>query len=215
MHGSWPVQHPSMSAVARSVTECRTDGARSKNQFRNRLCRSRKPPASRARQLVESDDRTHRAVQQRVSSPSRGSRSRGTFSFIDCVRHRPATIVRDFPGENPLHATMVHDLYLVQVLMNRATRSIFSAQFHRTTGWQGRLGTGSIAMEQRDAGFLCASYLTPAGMAPRGFDRMEVFGSGWSARINPNPRPIEVWDRASTLADGIGDPGRRDGTDSA
>ena len=22
---------------------------------------------------------------------------------------------------------------------------------------------------------------------------MEVFGEGWSARINPNPRPIEVW----------------------
>jgi len=23
---------------------------------------------------------------------------------------------------------------------------------------------------------------------------MEVFGDGWSARISPNPRPIEVWD---------------------
>jgi hypothetical protein len=23
---------------------------------------------------------------------------------------------------------------------------------------------------------------------------MEVFGTGWSARIIPNPRPIEVWD---------------------
>ena len=22
---------------------------------------------------------------------------------------------------------------------------------------------------------------------------MEVFGAGWSARIHPNPRPIEVW----------------------
>jgi len=31
-------------------------------------------------------------------------------------------------------------------------------------------------------------------MAPRGFDRMEVFGDGWSARIAPNPRPIEVRD---------------------
>jgi len=38
-----------------------------------------------------------------------------------------------------------------------------------------------------------ASYLTPAGMPPRGFDRMEVFGAGWAARISPNPRPIEVW----------------------
>jgi hypothetical protein len=39
-----------------------------------------------------------------------------------------------------------------------------------------------------------AGYLTPSGMAPRGFDRTEVFGDGWSARISPNPRPIEVWD---------------------
>ena len=23
---------------------------------------------------------------------------------------------------------------------------------------------------------------------------MEVFGTGWSARISPNPRPIDVWD---------------------
>jgi hypothetical protein len=23
---------------------------------------------------------------------------------------------------------------------------------------------------------------------------MEVFGTGWSARINPNPRPLEVWE---------------------
>ena len=39
-----------------------------------------------------------------------------------------------------------------------------------------------------------ASYMTPIGMAPRGFDRMELFGQGWAARISPNPRPIEVWD---------------------
>ena len=26
---------------------------------------------------------------------------------------------------------------------------------------------------------------------------MEVFGAGWSARITPNPRPIELWDDAS------------------
>ena len=39
-----------------------------------------------------------------------------------------------------------------------------------------------------------AGYITPTGMPPRGFDRMEVFGNGWSARISPNPRPIEVWD---------------------
>ena len=35
--------------------------------------------------------------------------------------------------------------------------------------------------------------MTPPGMPSRGFDRMEVFGTGWSARVSPNPRPLEVW----------------------
>ena len=37
-------------------------------------------------------------------------------------------------------------------------------------------------------------FLTPAGMPGDGFDRMEVFGQGWMARIRANPRPFEVWD---------------------
>ena len=35
-------------------------------------------------------------------------------------------------------------------------------------------------------------------MPPRGFDRTEVFGVGWSARIEPNPRPISVWDNEAS-----------------
>jgi hypothetical protein len=31
-------------------------------------------------------------------------------------------------------------------------------------------------------------------MPPRGFDRAEIFGAGWCARISPNPRPFEIWD---------------------
>jgi hypothetical protein len=35
-------------------------------------------------------------------------------------------------------------------------------------------------------------------MPPRGFDRTEVFGDGWCVRIEPNPRPLELWtDRAA------------------
>ncbi len=114
---------------------------------------------------------------------------RGVPSFIDCVRHRPATIVNDFPGENPLHAAMVHDLYLVQALVNRAEPEQYNAQYHRTPEgaidlavaqlkWPGVSGTVAS---------LAASYLAPAGMPPRGFDRLEVFGPGWAARMEPNP----------------------------
>lgn len=122
------------------------------------------------------------------------ARQHGSISYIDCVRHRPASIVEDFPGENPLHAAMVHDLYAAQVLLDCAEPDHFSAQFHRTAGGDIDLALAQLAWSNGPVASFVASYLTPAGMPPRGFDRTEVFGEGWSARIAPNPRPIEVWD---------------------
>jgi predicted dehydrogenase len=122
------------------------------------------------------------------------TKRRGALCYIDCVRHRPATIVTQFPGENPFQATMVHDLYAVQVLVERAEPAHFSAQYHRTPAGAVDLALAQLVWESGPVASFAASYLTPAGMAPRGFDRTEVFGDGWSARINPNPRPIEVWD---------------------
>jgi predicted dehydrogenase len=125
-------------------------------------------------------------------------RQRGPLCYVDCVRHRPASIVAQFPGENPLFATMVHDLYAIQALVGRAEPTHFSAQYHRTRRGEIDLALGQLRFGEGLVASLAASYLTPPGMAPRGFDRMEVFGEGWSARISPNPRPIEVWDaRAS------------------
>jgi predicted dehydrogenase len=118
---------------------------------------------------------------------------RGRIAYIDCVRHRPASIVKQFPGENPLHATMVHDLYATQVLVDRTEPAHFSAQFHRTPKGEIDLALAQLKWKNGIVASFTASYLTPVGMPPRGFDRMEVFGEGWTARINPNPRPIEVW----------------------
>jgi predicted dehydrogenase len=119
---------------------------------------------------------------------------RGRPTFIDCVRHRPASIVKDFPGENPLQAAMIHDLYATQVLMKRAEPNGFSSKFHRTEDGEVDLALAQIEWPDGTLASFAASYLTPTGMAPRGFDRMEVFGKGWAVRISPNPRPIEVWD---------------------
>src|SRR5579863_2804175 len=118
---------------------------------------------------------------------------RGSLAYIDCVRHRPASIVKQFPGENPLQATMVHDLYATQVLVDRAEPVHFSSQFHRTRDGEVDLALAQLKWANGSVASFAASYLTPSGMAPRGFDRMEVFGEGWSARISPNPRPIEIW----------------------
>lgn len=128
-----------------------------------------------------------RALQSEVAA-------RGVLTFVDCVRHRPASIVHDFPGENPLHAAMVHDLYCLQVLMNRAEPIHFSAQYHRTQTGAIDVALAQLQWADGPLASCVAAYTTPVGMAPRGFDRMEVFGAGWSARISPNPRPIEVWD---------------------
>ena len=121
---------------------------------------------------------------------------RGPIAYIDCVRHRPASIVQKFPGENPLYAAMVHDLYAVQALLGNKTPVRVSAQYHRTAKKEIDLATAQLQWESGPLATFAASYLTPEGMPPRGFDRMEVFGIGWSARISPNPRPIELFDEA-------------------
>ena len=119
--------------------------------------------------------------------------ARGPIAHIDCVRHRPASIVQDFAGENPLHAAMVHDLYMVQVLVDRADPVAVSCQYHRTPDGAIDLALAQMQWENGPLASFSASYLTPEGMPPRGIDRMEVFGAGWAARAEANPRPVEVW----------------------
>jgi predicted dehydrogenase len=119
---------------------------------------------------------------------------RGPLAFIDCVRHRPATTMQLLPGESPFELTMVHDLYCVVALMNRAEPRFFSAQAHFAEDGACDLAVAQLQWENGTIAALVASFLTPTGMASDGFDRLEVFGKGWSARISPNPRPIELWD---------------------
>lgn len=126
------------------------------------------------------------------------AKQRGPIHFIDCVRHRPADIVHKFPGENPLHAAMVHDLYMAQALVGNEDPIRFSAQYHTTSDGAIDLALAQLGWNSGAVASLAASYLTPSGMASRGFDRMEVFGQGWSARMSPNPRPFELWDERAS-----------------
>jgi predicted dehydrogenase len=138
---------------------------------------------------------------------------RGQLAYLQAVRHRPATIVRQFPGENPLVAAMVHDLYCVQALVAQESnvgRSphgaaptatagpapdpvCYSAAYHRTPEGEIDLASARLVFPGGLVADFTASYLTPAGMAPRGYDRLELFGAGWSARCEPNPRPLQIW----------------------
>ncbi len=120
--------------------------------------------------------------------------NRGPLTYIDSVRHRPIATMQWLPGESPFHLLMVHDLYCVLALMNRAEPQGFSAQAHYASDAACDLAVAQMRWANGTVCSLTASFLTPEGMPSDGFDRLEVFGQGWSARIQPNPRPLEVWD---------------------
>jgi len=115
----------------------------------------------------------------------------GPVKYIDAVRHRPVATMAGYPGESPFHLTMTHDLYCVQALAGRAEPTSFSAQIHRTPSGDLDLALAQLQWEDGMLASLTASFMTTAGMAADGFDRMEAFGEGWVARLSPNPRPIE------------------------
>lgn len=119
---------------------------------------------------------------------------RGAPAYIDCVRHRPANLLHLMPDDNPFHLLMVHDLYCVLALMQRAEPQAFFARKHLHAGGACDLGLAQLRWANGTLASFAASFLTPVGMPEDGFDRIEVFGNGWAARMNPNPRPLHIWD---------------------
>lgn len=117
----------------------------------------------------------------------------GPARFIDAVRHRPVSTIDRYPEESPFHLTMTHDLYCVQALLQRAQPARFSAQVHRDDAGRIDLALAQLQWADGTLASLTASFMTTRGMAAEGFDRMEVFGDGWFARLLPNPRPIEFY----------------------
>jgi predicted dehydrogenase len=122
-------------------------------------------------------------------------RQRGPISFLNSVRHRPIITMDAHPGEGPLGLLMVHDLYVSLALLGRAEPLLFHARLHRNRQRNvPDLAVAELQWPDGTIGSYAASFLTPGGMAADGFDRLEVFGQDWVARISPNPRPIEIWD---------------------
>jgi predicted dehydrogenase len=117
----------------------------------------------------------------------------GPVRYIDAVRHRPVETLRRYPGESPFHLTMTHDLYCVQAMVARTEPVRFSAQVHQIPSGQPDLALAQLQWGDGALASLTASFMTPPGMGTDGYDRMEVFGDGWAARLSPNPRPIEFY----------------------
>lgn len=121
-------------------------------------------------------------------------RRRGPIRYMDWIRHRPTANLAKFPGENPMHLTMVHDLYATQALLDRAEPNAYSGQVHYTAVGAVDLVVAQLGWPDGTMASYTSSFMAPPGMPGNGFDRLELFGEGWASRIQMNPRPVEVWD---------------------
>ena len=120
---------------------------------------------------------------------------RGPMRLIDAVRHRSSEHADWFADEDPLRLTMVHDLYLVQALVDGEEPAVMGARWVRGGDGRRRVVTAELTWAGGLTARLAASFMTPGGLGSDGFDRLEVLGDGWGARIAPNPRPMVCWDQ--------------------
>jgi len=121
-------------------------------------------------------------------------KKRGPIQYISAFRHRGADHVHHFHGETPFHLTMVHDLYSVQALLGNEDPVKVTAQQHKTKDGAVDLALAQLQWKNGTIATFSAAFMEPKSVSHEGFDRMEVWGEGWMARMTPNPRPIEVWD---------------------
>lgn len=120
---------------------------------------------------------------------------RGGFDYASCYRMRPTSHATHYADENPFFLTMVHDLYCVQSLVNAEEPKSFQAQQHRNTEGVMDLALAQLSWSNGRIATFAAGFMTPDSMSHEGFDRMEIYGTGWMGRISPNPRPFELWDQ--------------------
>lgn len=122
---------------------------------------------------------------------------RGPIRYFSAVRHRPATVREAYPHDNPFRLTMVHDLYCACALMNGEEPVSITGQSASHPAGGMDLATAQLRWANGVWGNFAASFLTPPGMPVDGYDRLEIFGDGWAARMALNPQPLELWtDRA-------------------
>lgn len=121
-------------------------------------------------------------------------RVRPPLRFMDWVRHRPTSRLRQFPGENPMHLTMVHDLYATQALVQSADPIRVEAQVHHNAEGAVDLVQAHLTFPGNLLASFTAAFMSPDGGPANGYDRAEFFGDGWWARMSMNPRPIELCD---------------------
>jgi predicted dehydrogenase len=120
-------------------------------------------------------------------------RRRGPLAYLQATRHRPVGTTALFPGESPLRLLMVHDLYMALALTGGAEPIRAAARLHSSPNGNTDLALAELEWADGAWGSFAASFLTPPGMPADGFDRLELFGRDWAARLELNPRPLAIW----------------------
>ncbi len=121
------------------------------------------------------------------------ARTRGPIVHFHAVRHRSTEHVNLYPGETPLELTMVHDLYLALALMQGREPTTVRGRLMPRPGGGCDLVLAELEWGNETWGSFTASFLTPPALGLNGFDRFEVHGRDWGARMTLNPQPLEVW----------------------
>lgn len=110
------------------------------------------------------------------------------FRSAHFVRHRPAALVRLFPGEHPISMTMVHDLSVAAQLaggdepVDLAAWDAVDAHGAADHSWATlRWSDGRIATFH-------SHWILPPAAGDDGHDWMEVFGGGYHTRVATNPQ---------------------------
>jgi predicted dehydrogenase len=110
------------------------------------------------------------------------------FRSTHFVRHRPAALVRLFPGEHPIAMTMVHDLSVAAQLaegdepVDLEAWDAVDASGAADQSWARlRWGDGRVATFH-------AHWILPPAAGDDGHDWMEVFGGGYHTRVATNPQ---------------------------
>lgn len=123
---------------------------------------------------------------------------RPPITFMQAVRHRPVSKREYYPKDNPIRLTMVHDLYVAQAIVNGQEPSEFASWMHPHRDGGSDAATAELRWSNGMCASFAATFLTPPGMPADGFDRLEIFADGWSAKLALNPQPLEIWtDRAA------------------
>jgi UDP-N-acetylglucosamine 3-dehydrogenase len=118
---------------------------------------------------------------------------RDPLVYIQATRHRPIDTAALFPGESPLRLLMVHDMYMALALTGGAEPARMAARLHTRPNGNPDLVLAELEWAAGAWASFTASFLTPPGMPSDGYDRLEVFGQGWAARLELNPRPLTIW----------------------